>query len=245
MWRGSSSVHPSARMHEVERCYERASVSRWENPGTVTKFPANPAGNSRLSRVCGAFANQLLEGGLVQVAEALESHAALADFRLGQRFLVALRKGPVAARADIERNVVLVAGDADAEPVAFASALVLVVVRTVCQHAAEDEGLQFRGHFTDQGVEGGNFCLAGLFELRQVLRRGGSSELAFHDFIGYHARPPLRNPPTAPPAVSWGRRFRRSPRSAPGTRRGSRRCQEKSFRGPAGAWDRARSHLKV
>src|ERR1019366_8117605 len=152
---------------------------------------------------------------------------------------VALRQEPVAARADIERDVVLVAGDPDAESVAFASALVLVVVRTVSQHAAEDEGLQFRGHFTDQRVEGGNFCLAGLFELRQVFRRGGSSELAFHDFIGYHARPRLRNPPTAPPAVSSCRRFRRSPRSAPGTRRRSKWCQERSFRRPTGAWGRA------
>jgi hypothetical protein len=32
---------------------ERANVSRGANPGTVTEFPANRAGNSRLSRVCG------------------------------------------------------------------------------------------------------------------------------------------------------------------------------------------------
>ena len=29
------------------------SISRRANPGTVTEFPANPAGHSRLSRVCG------------------------------------------------------------------------------------------------------------------------------------------------------------------------------------------------
>src|ERR1017187_9156216 len=31
------------------------------NPGTVTEFPANRAGNSRLSRVCGESARELME----------------------------------------------------------------------------------------------------------------------------------------------------------------------------------------
>src|ERR1035438_2508483 len=190
-----------------------------------------------------AFANQLLQRARVQVAETLEAHAALADLRLGQRLFVLLGYVSVlAGPADIERDVILVAGHADAEPVAFASALGLVVVRTVSQHADMDERLQFRGHFSDQRVEGGNLCLARLLELRQVFRRGGNSELAFHDFIDYHARPRPQNPPTAPPAVSSYRRFRRSPRSARGTRRGSKCCPDKSRR-PPGAWGRSGSSL--
>src|ERR1017187_672626 len=183
MGRGSSSVHPSARMHGAEPC----------SPRTASR---------RLSRAA-AFANQLLERALIQVAETFKAHTALADVRLGQRFFVLLSHvSGLTGRADIKRDVILVAGDADAEPVAFASALIFVMVRTVSQHPAVDEGLQFRCHFTDQRVQGGNFCLAGLCELRQVFRRGGSSELAFHDLIAYHTRPRLRNPPTAPPAFS-------------------------------------------
>src|ERR1035437_365020 len=86
--------------------------------------------------------------------------------------------------------------------------------------------------------------LSSLAKERLVDRRGGVLRLrrrAFHDFTGYHARPPLRNPPTAPPAVSSCRRFHRSPRSASGTRPGSTGCRAKALRRPPGAWDRARS----
>src|SRR5216684_1855993 len=79
-----------------------------------------------------ARADQLFERRRVQVGKTLEPDAAPADTGFGKGFLVAL--GNVAgsvAWADIQRKVVLVAGHADAEPVAFASAGILVVIWTV------------------------------------------------------------------------------------------------------------------
>src|SRR2546423_9917505 len=83
--------------------------------------------------------DQLPEHGRVQIAETFEPDAAPADAGFGERLLVMIGNitGSV-AWADIQRSVVLVAGDADAEPVTFTSPGVLVVIGAICEHAAVD-----------------------------------------------------------------------------------------------------------
>ena len=117
---------------------------------------------------------QLLDFG-IQIAETLEPHAGAADPRLGKRLSIAIRDIPY-----VERNVTRIAGEAYDARVAFATALVLVVLPSVPQHADVDERLQLGRRFADQLVQSRDVALARLFELRDIFRGSGCLQLPFH-----------------------------------------------------------------
>jgi hypothetical protein len=135
-------------------------------------------------RDLGAFANQLFEGGLVEISETLEPHATSSDVGLGQRFLVTLGDvSRVVACADIQRDIVLVAGQSDTEPVAFPPGRVFEVIGTIGEDADVDERGLLRRCLADQRVEGGDLGLARFFEFRDVFRGHRGFQLTLHDVI--------------------------------------------------------------
>ena len=120
-------------------------------------------------RFLGAFLQQFGERGGVEVVQALEAHAALADIGFRESLLVMLDNVCRAIGCgDIQRNVARVAGQADPKPISFAPAGILQAAVTVGEHPGLNEWLEFRG-FADELVKRGDVGFTRLFELRDVL----------------------------------------------------------------------------
>src|SRR2546421_7421951 len=109
------------------RCWMLVSAAFCSGAGS-NQHPKSNIQHPLLTCLSTAGPDQLPERRRVQIAETFEPDAAPADAGFGERFLVMLGNIPGSfAWADIQRNVTLVAGDADAKPVSFPAASVLVV----------------------------------------------------------------------------------------------------------------------
>lgn len=148
-------IWEGAEPNEMVREYLKTGARTGESV-TIQPCPSSGAHPAEAS----GFFQEESQDGRIEIIDALEPYAPFADVRLRQAITISLGEmPPLVGGANVDRHVLLLGRQTDDRRVSFASARISVVIRTISQHAGEDERFELRNGFADQLVEPADFRL--------------------------------------------------------------------------------------